>query len=550
MRFTRNTWQYLLGGIVLLVGAAPAGAELLRYEFTPQPQQGRLKVTLRWQTENRTGSTLCVAGDWGTVRDVAGLLGTLRFGGADAVRRSGNCWQLQHERGAEIGVEYEVDVGRRDFDWDVAHHPITTAKFFHGMGSAFLMTPGVGGGLPATYDVVLRWRLPDGWRAVCSWGAAPSVGARLSAEDLLHSVYLAGEIETLTVDVPGADELTVALPAAFDFDTEQFAALASAIVAGQVAFMQEPDFPPFVVTAIPVGKELPGGQRLVGMGLYHSFALCISPGADLTEGIEHLFAHELFHHWNGRRLQARQPERLVYWFVEGFTDYYALRILHESGRWDAATYARWINRHLREYDANPARRATNREIERSYWRQRDTVGEVAYQRGLLLGLRWHHLARERGIRSGIDKLMIALLERARRGGFRIDNATLRSVGSAELGTWFGPEFDRYVEQAEIVEVPEDALAPALRGKVQAVYAYAPGFDVERSVARRKVIGLKRDSAAAEAGLRRGDELVAWQIDGDADTEIRLRVRRGEEIKTITYYPRGKRQDVLQFAPTE
>jgi len=340
----------------------------------------------------------------------------------------------------------------------------------------------------------------------------------------------------------------VAMPDSFGFDAESFSKMASEIIAAQCAFMKDKAFPPFVVAAIPVGKPMEAGRtRLSGTGLYRSFVLWVPPRARLTEGVEHLFAHENFHHWNGRVLAAREPQGLVLWFTEGFTDYYALRILFESRRWDAWTYAKWINRHIREYHANPARNASNAEIEAGYWRQRDTIGEVPYQRGLLLGLRWHRLARDHGVNEGLDLLFRTLVDRGR-AGLQVSNESIRAAGVELLGQWFADDFDRYVARAATVEVPEDALAPQLRGRVRTVYEYELGFDRGRSLKDERVRGLVNGSAAAKAGLREGDELVGWDIHGDADKRIRLQVLRDRKLKNISYFPRGERRFILQFTP--
>lgn len=527
--------------------AVTAHAETLTYVLTPEPGQGRIRVALTWQTAGRSASRLCVSPHWGTVADVPALLKDMKFAGTTGVRPDKACWQLTHNRGAELQCTYTVDPGRKLFDWNSTHHPIATQRFFHGLGNAFLVTPAQGGGQPEDYEVLVRWKLPAEWQAVCSWGAGPSVGARLKPDDVRQSVYLAGRFETYRTRVPDADELTIALVDDFAFSAAEFAERAAGIIADQCTFMRESAFPPFLITAIPVGEPVKSGDlHIVGMGLYHSFALCISPQATLTDGVEHLFAHELFHTWNGRLLQAEEPEELVYWFSEGFTDYYALRILYESGRWPADVYARWINRHLREYQANPARNATNEQIRAGYWKERNTVGEAPYQRGLLLGLRWHKLAQDHGVRDGVDALLRKLVERARQGSFRISNDALREEGRAVLGEWFTPEFDRYVKKAETVEVPKDALAPAFVGRLEPVFDYVLGFDRERSLREQRVRRLVANSAAAKAGLREGDELMGWDIPAEPGDEVQLQVLRAGQLKSISYFPRGSRRDVLQF----
>lgn len=530
---------------------APAAGETLTYSLTPQPEQGRLQVELSWTTQGRSSSRLCVAQHWGTVADVPALLKDMQFEGTSGVRQDKACWVLTHRSGAELRCRYTVDPERRTFDWKTTHHPITTEAFFHGMGSAFLLVPSPGGDTPEEFEVVVRWKLPTGWDAVCSWGAGRTVGARLKPEEFRESVYLAGKLVTQHTKALGAGEITVAMVDRFGFNVGAFAEMAAGIIAGQCAFMREIRFPPFVVTAIPVGEAVKAGDsRLAGIGLYHSFALCVAPEGKLTDGVEHLFAHELFHYWNGRMLRAEDPQELVYWFVEGFTDYYALRILCESRQWKPAVYAKWINRHLREYAANPAQNATNEAIRAGFWTERDTVGEVAYQRGLLLGLRWHKLAREHGVPDGIDRLFTALVERGRESGLKLSNEAIRKAGGDLLRVWFPPEFDRYVIDAATVEVPEDALEPEFTGKVKPVYEYVLGFDRERTLADQRVRGLAAGTPAAQAGVKEGDELAGWTIPGDTDKKVELKVRRDGKVKTISYFPRGAKTEVLQFTPAK
>jgi len=522
--------------------------ETLTYVLTPQFERGRLRVELSWETGQRRRSTLRVASRWGRIDDVTQFLHGLVFSGGTA-RQDGPMWILTHTPGANVSCTYEVYAGRRAFDdWDYTHHPLTTPEFFHGMGNAFLLAPNPGDDAPEEYEVVLRWQLPAGFKAACSWGVGRSVGARLKAGDIRQSVYLAGRLATHTMPQEGRS-VTVAMVDAFGFTPEQLAQMTTAIIKQQCTFMDERAFPDFVATAIPVGQPLkPGDSRLAGSGLYNSFALCLAPQSKLSDAVEHLFAHELFHYWNGRLLAAADPERLVCWFTEGLTDYYALRVLFESGRWDAATYARWINKHVREYHLNPAIHASNEDINRDYWNQRDTVGEVAYQRGLMLGLRWHKLARQNDVPDGLDRLFQTLVRRGRERGLKLTNAAIRDAGVELLGAWFGPEFDRYINQAATVELPADVLAPKLVGKSTDVYTFELGFDRASSLKDKKVRGLVRGSAAQAAGLRERDLLAGWSIPADPDQPVRLQVQRGGETQTIEYYPRGRKASVTQFAP--
>lgn len=451
--------------LLLVLLAAPALAESVTYVLTPRFDRHVLDVELTWRTGQRTRSAMSVAPRFGPIRNTEGIIKNLTVRGA-SVQRDDSAWHFKHNPGATIEVRYTVDPEFRKFDeWRLTHVPITDDKFFHGIGSAFLLVPREAYGAPPDYDFVVQWKLPAGQQAVCSWGPGRHIGAHLAANDVRDSVYFAGDIELETIENRGR-EVTVALVNRFNFTRKRFAEMATGILNAECDFVGETAFPDFVITAIPVGDSIrPGESRIAGIGLYNSFALMLAPNSQLTDGVELLFAHEVFHYWNGRILPAAQPDRVVYWFVEGFTEYYALRSLYESGYWDAATFAKWLNRHLARYAVNPARNATNDDINRRFWTDRETYGEVAYQRGVLLGLRWNALAKKHGVVDGIDGLFRKLVARGRVSSFEISNEAFRKYAVEELGEWIGPEFDRYVIRADTIEVPTDALTPKFTARV-------------------------------------------------------------------------------------
>ncbi|MGE3181536.1 MAG: hypothetical protein AB7N71_07895, partial [Phycisphaerae bacterium] len=57
-----------------------------------------------------------------------------------------------------------------------------------------------------------------------------------------------------------------------------------------------------------------------------------------------------------------------------------------------------------------------------------------------------------------------------------------------------------------------------------------------------------NSRAARAGLREGDDAIGWLLQGDADKEVVIRVRRAGITKEIRYLPRGDGTTVMQFEP--
>ncbi|MBL8878272.1 MAG: hypothetical protein JNG88_04050 [Phycisphaerales bacterium] len=519
----------------------------MTYTIAPDPATGKTRVDLQWDTQNRVISAIGVSPRWMGIERVPELLEDVAIEGG-AVKREASRWIIEHKKGATLRFSYVVNPGRKAIDWKSTGYPVATPDFFHGFGNAFLLTPEPGGDVPSTYTALLRWKLPSEWKAVCSWGAGKSVATMIDAADLRHSAYVAGKL-SVKESAAGGRPVTVAMLNKFGFETDDFVQLATKIIAKECEFMRDTTFPAFVITVVPVGDAVSeNGSQLSGSGLYNSFAMFMAPENKLNDAVEHLFAHELFHYWNGRVLGAASPEGLVMWFTEGLTDYYARRILFESGIWNAATYSKWTNRQIRQYVWNPAANASNEKIKEQFWRERDTVGEAAYQRGMMLGLRWHKLARDHGVKDGLDALLHALLDRARQEKFELSNEGIRRIGREVLGEWFAAEFDQHVARAETVEVPLDALVPALHGKQSRAYEFDLGFHQDKTLKARKVIGLKPGSAAEKAGLREGDELAGWDVYTDADQETTLTIRRDGKVKKISFYPRGESRGAVQFAP--
>lgn len=549
MRFSRAAISFLLTITLSFSTRAFAQTEKLTYTLTPRPADSILHVDMTWTTGDRDSSSLEFLSHWASVENIVGMMRDLKCV-PDAKRSSdGLTLEFKHAPRATISASYDVMPSIKRLDWSQSHHPIVTAEFFHGAGHTFLLAPQSGDNDARQFDVEIIWKLPDDWpTAVSSLGLGTKAAARVRIMDLRNAVYFAGRLETREVVVMG-QLVTIALRDQFAFTPEEFLKTIVAIITAERRFMSDVPFPPFLVTAVEVGDPLrPGETSFGGTGYYNSFATYLPPKSTINNELKHLLAHELFHYWNGRILDREQPEERVYWFSEGVTDYYAARLLLESGEWDKPTYAKRINDRIAAYQRNPAKLAKNDVIEREFWSARDSVGELPYQRGLLLALRWHAIAKKHGVTDGFDRLFHELVLRGLRNGYRLSNDTIRAAGVELLGEWFGPEFDRYVINAELVDLPEDTLAPEFASKREVIYEFVLGFEKDRSLKDGRVRGLLSDSAAEKAGLREGDTLTGWSFYSDPNREVELTVKRDSGEQVIKFLPRGAAIEVTQFEP--
>lgn len=549
-----------------LVPGFPGGADSLRYIFAPDPEAHVLRVTLEWQTAGHGPSRLAISPGWASVQRPAQFIRDVSVEGgelASVADGAAGSWEIAHDEGALIRFAYTVDAGYASFDWERRYLPIVSFKFFHGIGETFLITPEQRRGRESGFDVEIEWDLPEGWnQAVTSLGRGRSISARAYPGTLRQSAYLAGSLEVAGADAEGKPFtlpsppgrgaggegeqqvdppfLTAAIHDLFAFDAPQLARVASRILEAQRKFMDDDALPPFTILAVPVGDPLTAGSaRFGGTALHHSVALFLPPHSTMDDRIIMLIAHEVFHHYNGRLITNVEAEELSYWFTEGFTDYYAMRVLLERFPDMHPWLADWVNERIGKYLSNPAINATNDEIRARFWTGDEAHRDIPYARGLMLGIRWHAIAREHGIENGIDALMRELLRRARERDYHLGNQSLREIGAEVLGEWFGEEFDAYVVRAETIPLEPDFMQPWFEGDMAGSGGFELGFDWERSKSTRTVRGLKAGSAAAEAGLEEGDLLLGWVLTiGDANQEVVLTVQRGGRVMDISYMPRA------------
>jgi hypothetical protein len=115
----------------------------------------------------------------------------------------------------------------------------------------------------------------------------------------------------------------------------------------------------------------------------------LEPGSDDAARIALLLAHEHFHHWNGGKIRMEETEQLAYWFSEGFTDFFARRILLRCGLFDVAEYVRRLNESLALYWTEPMRHEKNARIAADFWKVQ-SIGELPYRRGDLVALLLDH----------------------------------------------------------------------------------------------------------------------------------------------------------------
>jgi hypothetical protein len=456
------------------------------------PPDATYTLTLRTTPKLRVEATLAVRGDddgssafsaapmWGGIDHCARYLHELSFS-ADgspvaADHPVESAWVVAHTPGAALVARWFLDPLETPLDPGLGNDYRPTLKpgpapkpgepprpgLFQLLGDTGLLTPdALNGATP--HPIRLEWRgfAESGWKVACSFGDDPAgVTVEQPIDGFKHAVFLAGDVRLHARELHGTRLLFALHGDGLAFADDDFVELGTRIIAAERDFFSDWTDPLFVITLVP--DERTDRQSLGGTGLTDSFALFVSrnftlkPGSDDASRIAHLLAHEHFHHWNGGKIRLEEPEQLGYWFSEGFTDFFARRILLRAGVYDVPEYVRRLDESLANWWKSPVRHEKNARIAADFWKVRD-VGELPYRRGDLVALLLDHEIRATsdGARS-LDDFFREALARFRERGEVCSTDNLLELAADDTSQEFAEEL-----RALIVDGVDPPIDPEL-----------------------------------------------------------------------------------------
>jgi predicted metalloprotease with PDZ domain len=455
-------------------------------------------------------------------------------------------WSVTHAPGERLRVTFELSpTTHRAVSGPPEYYlPILEPRLLHALGAQALPAPDhLDSGEKRAVTLAWTGFAEAGWKTTSSFGGASSVTTTLALDAFRHALFLAGDVRLYEQRIEG-QTLALALHGTWKFRDEEFVDLAERIVRlGRDFFADHAEHPYYLISLIQVGKR--GMSSWGGTGLTDSFALFMTSDNTLATspeggGVAWLLAHELFHEWNGHTITLAQPEELGYWFSEGFTDFYARRLLaHARLLTSEQELASW-NQRLAAYAVNPERHAPATRVQEAFWTVR-AVGELPYQRGDVLALFVDHAIRGRtqGAQS-LDDLMRSLVARARVGAEPFTSAALAAAIGEFAGAETGAAVRAWALDGREPGFPAELGLPGLRLVASDVPSFDTGFDHDASVQGGVVRGVLAGGPASAAGLRDGLRFLGWSVNhGNASQPVEITVQDGAATRTLRYLPHGK-----------
>ncbi len=314
---------------------------------------------------------------------------------------------FQYRPGAAVTVRYRVRSAyvENPTAADLFAGPAILPHWLATLGEFIFIVPEHAETTPVTFE----WKPgPMHWHSLSNLDR-PSAEEPLTVTRLLASSIIASpHLKVVERPIFGG-VLRMAAVGSWNVPIDRDANLMAKIGSAQRAFWGDIIGPVTVTTLALTGS----GQGYAGVGGYRGFAHYISgsttPGQQMRT-----IAHEHIHSWIPGRLGEMPPgadEATLYWFSEGFTEFYTQRTLLRTGIWSLQDFVRDLNDTLAAYAANPNNRQPNDWMSARFWSD-NAIRRIPYLRGNLFAYLLDHQiqqASDHGI--NLDQVIFRMRDR-------------------------------------------------------------------------------------------------------------------------------------------
>ncbi|MES2904571.1 MAG: hypothetical protein V4696_10335 [Pseudomonadota bacterium] len=534
---------------LLTIGASdPPQKSTIAYELAPEMQGqtvAALNVTIRLRADQSGVTTIDWIDGWAGERKLGQWARDIRVEGSTSSLPAPNGGRIVRSApGAPLVMRYKIisayaaDPSVNDSE---QARPVIRPGWFYSVGEVLYARPAGRDEAPASF----AWNGPKGVSFASDTEHSKGLANRpRSVGDILESIAIGGQDLSVTSVILNGAPLRIAHIAhigRFGFDIRAFEATARKVVEVERDFWRDTKPGPFLITAIPLASD-PGRISFGGTGRSDAFATWIDVGADLSS-LTWLLAHEYFHSWNPRQI-GRFPTKFqseAYWLSEGFTDFYARRLMLRAGLWTREEFVADWNEMFRAYAASSFRATGNVETAAQFWSGNYEAEKIPYQRGAMLAALWDWRLRGQG-KAGLDDVLRSQRDRMRAANAMPDLTTafVAEIGLAGLDVRH--DIDRYLTKGEPIILPQNAFGNCASVTSSDVPVFERGWNSDATAkAGNVLVGVDPASNAYAAGLRDGMKFLRRLAGepGNSAVDYVLEMQDGATKRSFTFRPAGR-----------
>jgi predicted metalloprotease with PDZ domain len=397
--------------------------------------------------------------------------------------------------------------------------------------NVFLYPEGRGFDFPSTVTI----RTEPAWRVATGMtpGSTASTYTASTYHELVDMPFFVGHFDLDSVRTPNGWLRFASYPAGSVPKATLASSLAQLAKILPVEGAVFGDVPFSTYTVMQIADSTYGG--ISGLEHANSHVDVTTPLA-LGEPIEmSIYAHEIFHAWNVKRLRpadlwpyqyAHEQPTPWLWVSEGITDYYADLSEVRAGVIDSASFFEVTAGKMAEVANAPPVALTDASLT-TWIHPQDGTADIYYPKGSLAGLMLDIMIRDASDnRASLDDVMRTLYRQCYQHGTGFTDAQWwASVSTAAGGKSFADFNARYVDGRD--PYPWKTLLPlaGLRATIDTVRTPTLGVSAENDSAGVRVSRVAPGSSADEAGVQAGDHLLSVAGVPVTDTDFINRLRQ-------------------------
>lgn len=429
----------------------------------------RLLVVLEFRGEKSGQTRLQLPNNYGSDKDWEGVKFLKALSQNTTIEETSehDVKLVKYPPNTPVKIYYQIEQVRQE-DIELGNHYMATIekKYFHFLGETFFVYPEWDANSEFTFRI--SWnKFPAKWNLANSFGVNQKYQeVKLPLWKFRHTIFTGGNFY-LEKRMIRNNPVYVAIKGKYFFPTEQFIDMIQTILLEERTFWNDFNFPFFLVTVFPIEGDSDQG----GTGRVNSFALFLTEDRQLDYRMKRLLAHEIFHTWLGEKINLAGPESLLYWFSEGFSDYYARLLLLRAGLISLDDYINEYNEVWNQYAKSPARSAKNEQLADGFWNEGD-FNKLTYHRGDILA---HNInlaiVKNSGWKKNLDDMMHDLYKRSQEEELLVSAGSLSNLIRFYGGDQVLADVMKVLNSGSAIKTLPDVLGPCVEMEMESSRKY-------------------------------------------------------------------------------
>lgn len=521
----------------------------LKYNFEYNLETpATIKVKLTFEGNSDGVTKLRIPHSWAWINDYELGIKNIKLlnDDADIIHDSENSIvSINHQPFQQITLTYEVfQYWDAQVDRATYYKPILQEDYFHFIGYGVFIIPDWNESVDRDIEVV--WdKIPKDWEIGNSFGVnSTTQNLFTSISKFCHATYFSGDFEINKIDVKGFP-VYIAKRGQWKFSSTDLNDLIGTSMLAVRAFWKDYEFPYHLIVVLPIQSKRSKG----GTGLTNTFEIFVSPDHENVNDLKYLLVHESFHTWNGRKIQRQEPEELVYWFSEGFTNYYTRLILLRNNLITLDEFVKDYNKVLTNYYSSPAVNVTNEKV-RALTHEDNQIERIPYLRGDIIAFRWNEMIKKSSDYS-LDTVMYDLLYEALNSKMVVSNPNMETLMAKYIKEGVSNDIDNLINEGRDIVLNGDELGPCFELFYADHVLFDLGFEYNKASDNPKhwdITQVAPQSLAFKAGVKKGHKVIGKSIYWNrTDKEVVLKIKNSaDSIFRVSYFPLGKKIQIPQY----